>query len=118
MDEIAHIDKSSDRILNDRHFKLPQATQDEVERHVEIMLWADIIEHSTSQYNNPIFLVKKPDGSFRFVVDFHSLNSIINPITFSHQYISDLINSLRGPKYFSVADLKQRYMNIPLDEGS
>ena len=114
----ARIDITDNEIVNVKQFKLPQATEKEIERQVAIMLEADIVEYSDSVYNNPVFLVKKPDGSFRFVTDFRELNKKVAQLFFPLPDISDLINSLGGAKYFTIADLKSGYLNVPLTPES
>lgn len=112
--DIAHIDKVTDDIVNIRQFKLPQATVTELDRQVDEMIKADIIEVSNSKYNNPVFLVTKANGTYRFVTDFRALNKCVAPISFPLPDISNLVHSIHNAKYFSVADLKSGYLNVPL----
>ena len=114
----ARIDLINNEVVNVKQFKLPHAAQEELERQVDIMLKADIVEYSDSVYNNPVFLVKKPDGTYRFVTDFRELNKNIAQFSFPLPDISDLIHSLGGAKYFSIADLKSGYLNVPLNPES
>ena len=48
----------------------------EISRQVKQMLGDDIIRPSTSSYGSPVLLVSKPDGTYRFVIDYRKLNSM------------------------------------------
>ena len=52
------------------------AKRQEVEKEVQTMLEADVIESAMSDYNSPIELGKKKDGSNRFCVDFRRINLV------------------------------------------
>ena len=57
-------------------YPLPFSMKEVVEKEVQNMLDMGVIEKSTSAYSSPIVLVKKPDGSVRFCIDFRALNKI------------------------------------------
>jgi len=48
----------------------------EVSRQVRDFLNRDLIEPAHGMWSSPVDLVKKTDGSWRFSVDFHKLNSV------------------------------------------
>ena len=63
-------------------------------------------------------MVKKPDGSIRFCVDYRKLNRITvfdaEPMTSAN----DIYAKLYGDKYFSKIDLSKGYWQIKMDAAS
>ena len=59
-------------------YRIPHAWEDEVSSQVQQMLDNGIIRPSSSPWNAPVILVKKKDGSMRFVCDFRGLNNATN----------------------------------------
>ena len=60
--------------------RLNEEDSKEASRQIKEMLDNKIIEPSdTAYYNSPVFLIKKKDGSRRFIVDLRGINSLIVP---------------------------------------
>ena len=96
------------------HSKL--ATLDKI---IAEMLAQDVIEPSDSEWNFPLILVPKPDGSLRPVVDYRKLNEQTIPDRLPLPVISDILQSLgTGNKYFSTIDIKSAFWQIELEEDS
>lgn len=73
----------------------------------------------TSQYNNPLVLVRKADGkSIRACLDFRKLNSVSEKKIFPLPHAADVLHSLGGNKFFSELDLNESYLQIPLHPDS
>ena len=85
-----------------------------VKQEVHTMLSLDVIEPSTSSVASPIVLVKKPDGSNRFCVDFRRLNKVTK---FDSEPIPDqeeLFTKLVKDQFFTKIDLSKGYWQVPM----
>jgi hypothetical protein len=58
-------------------FRLALPKMQFLREHLKCLLEDGVIEPSTSQYSSPVFLVPKPDQSYRAVVDYRRLNQCI-----------------------------------------
>ena len=77
------------------------------------MLAANVIEPSTSPRASPVCLAKKPDGSYRFCVDYRRVNAVSRKDAYPIPDIQDPFDSLRGgAKYFATIDLLSGYWQI------
>jgi len=62
--------------IHSRPYSLPHSMQKEVEKELDGMLKLGIIEPATTSYSSPVVVVREPDGSNRFCVDFRKLNKV------------------------------------------
>lgn len=90
--------------------------KEETKKHVESMLAAGQITHSNSPWAAPVHIVKKPDGSTRFTVDYRKLNSITIKDNYPLPSIAETINQLQGHSFYTKMDLKSGYLQIPIFE--
>ena len=112
-----HVIRSMDNVPHkDRIRRLPLNQLEIVENQIQEMLRNDIIQHSNSPYNSNILLVNKDDGTKRFVLDFKSLNKNTKPDTYPLPRVEDIIEKVKGCKYFTQLDLASGYWAIPLRE--
>lgn len=86
---------------------------------IDKFLKYQILEECKSEYNTPIFPVKKPNGEYRLVQDLRAINEITKDI---HPVVANpytLLTSVREKyKWFTVIDLKDAFFCIPLDKDS
>ena len=62
--------------IRSKPYHVPQAMQNTIKNEVDEMLKLGVIERSDSPYGHPIVIVKKPDGSNRFCIDFWLMNKV------------------------------------------
>ena len=101
-----------------RPYPIPYAKRQEVEKEVQAMLEADVIEPAMSDYNSPIVLVKKKDGTNRFCVDFRRINLVTKFDTEPMGNPEDIMSKLKDDKFFSKIDLSKGFWQIMVEKSS
>ena len=97
-------------------YPIPYAYTDDFNKQIDQMLENGIIRPSNSPWNASVILVKKKDGSLRFVCDFRSLNDVTIKDTYPLPRISEVIDRMEGSVYFTTLDCASAYWSIPLAE--
>ena len=103
-----------------RPYRSNPLVRKEIKRQVQEMLDKDIIEPSTSQFGSPVLLVTKPDGSYRFCIDYRKLNSMTKIDCHPISRTDDCLESLgaSNSKYFTSLDLESGYWQLPVHPDS
>ena len=86
--------------------------QEELDRFIDENLRKGYIQPSKSPMASLVFFVKKKDGKLRFVQDYRRLNDFTVKNRTPLPLVSDIINRLRGAKYFTKFDVRWGYNNI------
>ena len=104
--------------FKERYRRIPPHQYDEVKKHLKEMLEIGAIRKSNSPWASAVVLVRKKDGSLRFCIDLHKLNSCIIKDAYSLPRIDKTLDCLGGSIIFTSLDLKSRYWQVEMDEMS
>lgn len=74
-----------------------------------MMLKKGVIMPSNCERCSPVVLIKKPDGSFRFCVDYRNLNKITVKDKLPLPLISDLLERFQDYTYFTTCGTKSGF---------
>jgi len=87
----------------------------EIRRQIQELLEKGHIRPSSSPCGSPIVLVQKKDGTWRLCIDYRALNKITVRNRYPIPRIDDLLDQLKGAKYFSKIDLKLGYHQVSIE---
>lgn len=104
--------------IKQRHYPISPALQRQVNEELDQMLKDGIVEPSDSPWASPIILVKKPDGKYRFCVDFRQLNRVTKRDAYPLPFVMATLDKLREAHFLTTLDIKSAYWQIPLSADS
>ncbi len=97
-----------------RVYRTDPIKQQHISTIITDMLKSEQIDKSYASWSSPVILIKKKDGSYRFVIDYRQLNNITERDSYPLPRIEETLNRLNGNNYFSKLDLKTGYHQIPI----
>ena len=93
-------------------YRLSPKELEEVKRQVTDLMSKGMVRPSSSPWSAPILFVGKKDGTLRMCIDYRGLNAVTVKNRYPLPRIDDLLDKLRGARYFSSIDLQQGYNQI------
>lgn len=99
--------------------RLPLSLREEVSEELQRMIKEGIIESTdTSAWISNVVVVRKKSGDIRLCLDLRNVNKAVVLNRFPIPTIEELTSEFHGAVMFSKLDLKQGYLQIPLEESS
>lgn len=88
-----------------------------LKEYLDDMLKKKFIRPSESPAGYPVLFQKKKDGSLRLCVDYKKLNAVTIRNSYPLPLIPDIIERVKGAKFFTKLDLRSAYNLIRIREG-
>jgi len=95
-----------EKASNCKVYPLAPTEQKELDQFLKENLETGWIRPSKSPMASPLFFIKKKDGTLWLVQDYRALNTMTVKNRYPLPLISELINKLRGAKYFTKLDVR------------
>ena len=128
-----HIDTGDSPPVCQKPYSLPLKHVEWVQKELEILERAGVIQRSMSPWASPIVIVPKKTEPGepprrRMCVDYRMLNSLLPPVNKAHSKAKGIVTlvplpkidkiyaQLQGSKIFSALDMRSGYFNIELSE--
>ena len=109
---------SDQKPLNQRQYPLQAEGENAITEELEKLKKKDVLFEKESPWNQPVLLVKKPNGTWRTCIDYRGLNKMLKPISIPIPKISDTLNALGNNKYFSTMDMESGFFQLGLTDDS
>src|ERR1700678_4264630 len=100
-----------------KSYNLTPEEQIEQDKFIKENLEKGYIRPSQSPMASPFFFVKKKDGKLRPCQDYRYLNDFTIKNAYPLPLISEIMDKLKGAKYFTKLDVRWRYNNIRIKKG-
>ena len=112
------------RVVSINQYRLPYHLKEVAIDYVDRLLRSGVIRPSTSVFNSPLMLVKKPNVSkdkplreqYRLVHNYVELNKSIIPCSYPLRHLYELLDEVASGKIFSVLDLSQGFFQQTLKD--
>lgn len=96
------------------------AKEEEIQNFIQNAKRLGLIEDSQAEAWSQVHLTKKPNGKWRFCIDYRNLNNATTGMGWPLPNIKKTLERIgsRKPKYFAVLDLTQGYYQTPISKSS
>jgi len=110
-DVLQHVIETGDAPpVRQRAYRQSSEITREMERQVNQMADAGIVEEADSPWNSPCLLIKKSGGKdFRFVSDMHNVNRLTKPVYYPIVTLEEVFDTVteNNPTIFATVDISQ-----------
>ena len=110
------IDTGDHKPIRETAYRVNPHKRKIIEDEIKKMFEKDVIERSDSPWSSPVTLVLKPNGKWRFCIDFRKLNSITRRDNHPIPRTDTLLEKFGGSKWFSTMDMASGFWQIEMKE--
>ncbi|WVZ70701.1 hypothetical protein U9M48_019344 [Paspalum notatum var. saurae] len=97
-------------------YRISGKEYDELKKQFDELLEKGFIRRNVSPWGALVLFVKKKDGTLRLCVDYRELNAVTIKNKYPLPRTGDLLDQLKGAKYFSKIDLRSGYHQMKIRE--
>lgn len=107
------------KIVSMKQYRIPGG-QEEITATIKEYLEAGVLKTTTTQWNNPLWPVKKSDDSWRMTVDYRELNKHTPPLSAAVPDVITVVEKVQHHPgtWYGVIDLANAFFTIPIPEES
>ncbi|PIK43002.1 Retrovirus-related Pol polyprotein from transposon [Apostichopus japonicus] len=102
--------------IKQRAYRSTPKMREEIQNQCDRLMENDLIEESYGPWSSPIVMIKKPDGTYRFCVDYRKLNKVTVKDSHPLPRIDDTLDALSGNVLFSTMDLASGFWQVEMNE--
>jgi hypothetical protein len=115
---VCQLDLTGDVPVRSRPYQCSPSRLQALREIVQDLLEKGVGRKIFSQYASPAFLVPKPQGGYRMVIDYSLLNKKVVFDVFPMPNVERALANFQRAKVFSILDLNSAYYQIPLSAKS
>eukprot|EP00794_Sanderia_malayensis_P003906 gene3906-biopygen3342 len=102
--------------LSAKGHTVPETKRKIIAQEVQKMLLSEVIQPSASPWSSPVVLIEKPNGEYRFCVDYRRLNAVTKKDAYPLPRIDETLDALGNAKVFTTIDLQSGFWQIPMKQ--
>ena len=77
-----------------RYYHVSPKVREKINEKIDKMVEQGLIKPSCSDWSNPIVMIKKPNGEYRFCLEFRNVNKITKKDLYPIPFMNEILDSL------------------------
>ena len=110
------IDVGDHKPFKETAYRVNPFKKEVIEKELKDMFGKNLIKRSNSPWSSPVTLVLKPNGKWRFCIDYRKLNGITRKDNHPLPRNDAIFDKMGGSKWFSTMDMTSGYWQIEMEE--
>ena len=111
------IDVQGAQPIRQRPYHVSETMKQIIAKEMKKMLLSNVIEPSVSLWSSPVLLLEKPDGEYRFCVDYRKLNTVTKKDAYPLPQIDETLDALGNASVFTTLDSQSGFWQIPVRDA-